>query len=326
MANELIPMGDRPSYIPVPAEPVKGSSYSAGISSDGMSLPMVSIRGGKFRLRQGEEEVTLGDKLQMLFVASRPAVSKRYYDKAFTPGERTPPRCWAADGENPQAADGEEPIASKCSVCPMNQWGSAVRNGVPTRGKACGDYKRLIVYPLVGSGDTALVQAAVLDVPSTSLKAKKGEPPGLREWTRALEQNNAFVEAGGHMVSTYACEASFMDTEGQRLVFEGARWATKEELDNAIEMATSDDVAEALGDSAVETKGPIFEAKPEAVKQVEAQQKEEPKAEPKEDPKPEPEPEVKAAQEAKAEPKAEPEVPNNDLLAQLQALLKEQKK
>ena len=169
MANDLVFLGNRPAFLPAVGSPPVPTSLLAGISgSGGLAIPQLSFRGKVWRIRKDGEEVLLADAMddgpmRLLILSARSDVSKRYYDKGYVPGVISLPRCWADDGKHPQGGE-HDPIAPTCSECPLNAWGSAVRNdGSASRGKACSDFKRLIVYPLVlGRGDIRLVQACVL--------------------------------------------------------------------------------------------------------------------------------------------------------------------
>jgi cell division septation protein DedD len=251
MSTDLTLLGQRPSYLPAVTgdSAPAGSSYLAGIGGGGAALPALSFRGKAFRFRKDGEEVSLGTEIEILLVASRPSMSKRFYDKSYVTGEITPPRCWSDDGVNPEAPDGQPPIASACSACPNNVFGSGTRqDGSASKGKACGDFKRLVVYPLINLGGLELVQAATLDVPATSFRAKRNEPPAYMEFVRQLAQANALAPAtaSGHEVAAFTAKLSFTDAEFPRLVWTPGRWATDQEMANALEMAESADVAEAL--------------------------------------------------------------------------------
>jgi len=130
----------------------------------------------------------------------------------------------------------------------MNVFGTAKRqDGTAGAGKACRDYRRVVVYPLVQIEGASLHEALVLDLPPTSFKAKKGEPAAYREMVQLLDQNAAFIQAGERTLSAAVTELSFMrGTESPRLVWTVTGWATPEQLTSAIELAQSDDVAEVL--------------------------------------------------------------------------------
>lgn len=310
MSNELVLQGQRPSYLPAAAVPAAENPFLTGLAS-GPALASLSFRGKEFAIRRGDEELALPTPLPVLLLGSRPSMSKRYYDKSYTPGETSVPRCWADDGKNPQA-DGQPPIAPACAQCPMNVFGTAKRqDGTAGAGKACRDYRRVVVYPLVEVEGASLHEALILDIPPTSFKAKKGEPPAYREIVRMLGDNAALIQAGDRTLSAAVTDLSFMrGTESPRLVWTVTGWATPEQLAGAIELAQSDDVAEALNVAApaasvAALSGPAPQVAAEAP-QVAA---------PVEAPKAEPAPQVENISNASAD----------DLLAKLNALLGGQK-
>lgn len=292
MSNELTIQGQRPDYLP--ALPTDGgpSRFTSGISAGGLALPRLSFRGKVFRIRKNGEEASIGNgPLRVILVDAREPVSKAYYEKAYTPGETTPPRCYAEDGMHPRSGEeGKGPIAATCAQCPMNQWGSAMRNGVPTKGKACSDTKRLVVFPILDlPNGSKLVQPVILDLPATSMRAKKGTQPAFYEYVRTLEQ-------AGVDPQTYVAELTFSDEEHPRLVWQPVRYATAEEYAHVREAAESPDTAEAIStegggvhDSAMKTQGTPPAAEP-------------PKEEPKPKPAPEPEPPKEEAKPAEAKP------------------------
>lgn len=247
MSNDLVLQGARPSYLPAPAASAAENPFLSGLAGGGSALASLSFRGKEFSIRRGDEELALPTPLPVLLLGSRVNVSKRYYDKSYTPGETSVPRCWADDGKNPQA-DGQPPVAPTCAQCPMNVFGTSKRqDGTAGAGKACRDYRRVVVYPLVEIEGAGLHEALILDIPPTSFKAKKGEPTAYREMVQTLAQNAAFIQAGERTLSAAVTELSFMrGTESPRLVWAVTGWATPEQLTGAIELAQSDDVAEVL--------------------------------------------------------------------------------
>lgn len=319
MPNELVLQGARPSYLPAPAASAAENPFLSGLAGDGSALASLSFRGKEFSIRRGDEELSLPTPLPVLLLGSRSNVSKRYYDQSYTPGQTTVPRCWADDGKNPQGKEGQPPIAPACAQCPMNVFGTSKRqDGTAGAGKACRDYRRVVVYPLVEIEGASLHEALILDIPPTSFKAKKGEPTAYRELVQTLAQNAAFIQAGERTLSAAVTELSFMrGTESPRLVWTVTGWATPEQLASAIELAQSDDVAEVLNVAApaaplAALSGPAPQPAPVA---------EAPKVEPApqvaEAPKAEPAPQVAEAPVAEAPASQDPA----ELMKQLQALL-----
>lgn len=139
--------------------------FSAGISS-GDFLPMLSIRGNRFRIRMdGEETVIPETSIEVFLVTSRPNASKTFYQGGYAPGgENKAPDCSSSDGVYPDA-NVESPQNDTCQLCPNNAWGSKI--GITgKKSKACQDYK-LIVLVLAAMPEKAFA----LRIPAASLKA-----------------------------------------------------------------------------------------------------------------------------------------------------------
>ena len=162
-----------------------GNVFAAAVSAGG--FPVVSIKGKVFHLIRGDERtlVTKGDdgepaaSLEAVILSVNPNKSKVFYDSGYEEGSVAKPTCYSNDGLAP-ASDSESPQATKCAVCPHNQWGSRITdNG--GKGKACSDSMRLAV-----AAPDQLNDPMLLRVPAASLKtlglygaqlAKRGVEP-----------------------------------------------------------------------------------------------------------------------------------------------------
>lgn len=130
-------------------------------SSEGSFL---STRGGILAL--GEEQLA-GNQVACVIVDS--VLENAYYPNAYDPANPAPPTCYAFTRGEPEdmqphlesmskdqnyfmpqnmADDGRGGvIVGGCKGCPMSEWGSAMRNGQPGRGKACKNQYRLALLP-----------------------------------------------------------------------------------------------------------------------------------------------------------------------------------
>src|SRR5690625_2220630 len=82
--------------------------FGAGISSGGLDMPVLSIRGKEFRFRyQGNETSTRSRTLDCVLLRARPAVSKRCYQDKYSPGSVEMPTCWSLDGHRPDPSVAE---------------------------------------------------------------------------------------------------------------------------------------------------------------------------------------------------------------------------
>lgn len=160
------------------------SSDAGAMASASLSIPRISLKGRKFRLVEGGEEIRKpADELFVVILAVEPGaglMQKSYYKAGYTSGSSAPPDCSSSNGVMPDTWVAE-PVAPKCSTCPMNVFGSAVSNN-GKKAKACRDSKRLWVVEPDALDGTVFA----LNVPVTSLKAmaeygsmlaKQGIPP-----------------------------------------------------------------------------------------------------------------------------------------------------
>lgn len=120
------------------------SSIGGGLSS-GVSIPRISIKGGRFRIMDGGVETVLQDlNLDVVIVGANPGITKLWFENAWTPdSESVGPDCYSMDGVRP-ATDSRNQQSNLCATCPQNVWGSKI---TPQGGKikACADHKRLAV-------------------------------------------------------------------------------------------------------------------------------------------------------------------------------------
>lgn len=100
-----------------------------------------------------------------------------YYDKAFQPGVVNPPRCFAFGnpGEPMRAhesvPEGDWDNWPDCATCAFMQWGSGLRDGQPTKGKRCGERRKLAILPRLDSPeDYKTAEIAVLSLPVMSVR------------------------------------------------------------------------------------------------------------------------------------------------------------
>lgn len=288
------------------------NEFGAGIGSGGLGVPVLSIRGKEFRFRSEGQEFSTGERtLDVILLASRPHVSKRWFGQSYESGSTVAPACASTDGVRPDS--GEDRQADKCSTCPRNQFGSKITPS-GKKGKECNDYKRLIVLPVIDG--VLQEQPVVLDLPWTSLKKSRDDKTDtmfLHEFTGALVRHGIRVPA---VVTTL----KFTSAEYPQVGFSMARPATEDEWDLIQSVRESDTVQDLLSEEAVEAPGPITETPPPKPAEKPAE-KPKAKAEPKPEqpdmfkkPKakaspPEPEPEPEAAPETAEEPAASGEDP-----------------
>lgn len=149
------------------------TTYDARLAADAEKLAKQdrSSEGTFFSTRSGVlalgDEVMPGNQVACIIVDS--VLQNLYYPSAFDPNNKAPPICYAFTRGEPRdmqphlesmsrdqdyfmpqnmADDGAGGvIVGGCDTCPMAEWGSAMRNGVPGRGKACKNQYRLALLP-----------------------------------------------------------------------------------------------------------------------------------------------------------------------------------
>ena len=312
MSTDLI-IPNKPTFLAKAVAPATLAEFAGGVQAAGLALPVLSIRGKMFRARlSGEESVLTKDReLQVILVAARPHVSKRYYDSAYQAGSVEAPACASLDGKTPTQGDRKQ--SASCATCPHNVFGSK------GKGKACNDYKRVIVLPLVNG--KPVNTPCVLDIPATSLRTPKelrgGTDKMLAEYLGALSRHQIDP-------TTVVSTISFTGAEHPQLCWSLARYVEQGEHEFVQSLREDGDVLDALGDGAHEPPVQITEAAAPVVQPV-VEQPVEVKAAPKQEPK---QVDIEEAIAAAAEPKAEPapvvaEAPkaDDDLMADIEKLL-----
>ena len=124
------------------------SAMTSGIGGggDGPKFKRISVRGSRFRIRDGANETILPDNvLRAVIVGASPNLTKLFYKK-YDPkaeGEDKKPDCFSNDGIRPDK-NASDPQSQQCGNCPQNAWGSKISEG-GGKMKACADQKRLAV-------------------------------------------------------------------------------------------------------------------------------------------------------------------------------------
>lgn len=231
MSTDLATVANNlPAHLRGAKSPGTLDEFAGGLAK-GIPLPFLSIRGKEFRLRKdGQELNTRQREMSVIFIAARHSVSKRYYEKKYESGSLEAPDCSSRDGVTP---DVSEPVHSNCAHCPKNQWGSRITEG-GKEGKACSDYKRVILWP-VGLTDDPMV----LDVAATSLKAPKGQKHTVLMLGDYLSQ----LAKHGMDPTQVVTKVAFTDAEYPQLCFTFERFVDEDEWLRVQELRDSDEVA-----------------------------------------------------------------------------------
>lgn len=198
------------------------SAIAAAVVSDGISIPRISIRAGRYRLVEGGVETPVGINLDVIIVGANPKVSKVFYAGEYDPNaEASPPACFSNDGVAPDARV-ESPVCSNCAACPHNVLGSKIlKSGA--KSKMCADQRHLAV---VAAADPSKVYS--LTVPVSGMKA-------LREY---------FKELGNYGIGPeeVVTELGFDDTASfPKIIFKQKGYVPERSLDSVDQLVASDD-------------------------------------------------------------------------------------
>lgn len=116
-----------------------------------------------------------GDKMDVVILAV--AFRNTWYPNRYDPDNVVNPACFAisltGDDMTPHE-NVKEPVNPTCDGCKNAEWGTAMRDGVPSRGKACKEGRRMLVIPagsLTSADSVKKAEMAVVDIPVTSVKS-----------------------------------------------------------------------------------------------------------------------------------------------------------
>jgi hypothetical protein len=244
--------GGNPS-VPAHLRNVQGGlTDSIADTIGGEAVPTIGLKGSRFRLKEGGQELAVRDEhfLDVVIVAAAPAISRIYYAQSFGSDEQQKPACFSADGVKP-SPESEMPQCASCALCPQNEKGSRISDNGQAA-KACSYYRRLGVSLL---GDTS-GKVYRLDVKSMGLFGEgNGLAKSFNEYVKFLRSRNAEL-------TTLVTRLTF-DTEASvpKLLFQAARWLTAEEY----EVSKNHDREAADNAVRIEYKGTSVSLQAEAV-------------------------------------------------------------
>lgn len=227
-------------------------AMTAGINTGGAGFKRISIRGSRFRIREGATETVLPDTtLRAVIVGASPNLTKIFYKK-FDPkaeGEDKKPDCFSNDGVRP-AKDAQDPQSQLCATCPQNAWGSKVSDS-GGKMKACADQKRLAIISADASGDDPEVYLFQVT------------PSALRDFATYGEM----LSAKGFPPETVITEISFdPKVSHPKAQFKFAGFIKEDQLDMIDKLVQSDQVLEIIGEKAEKAEVVAEAPKPSPVK------------------------------------------------------------
>lgn len=223
MSKQIDLFSGSDSSVPVHLRSAQGGlTDSIADTIGGEAVPTIGLKGSRFRLKEGGQELAVRDEhyLDVVIVAAAPAVSRIYYSQSYGADDTQKPACFSADGVKP-SSESEMPQCATCALCPQNEKGSRISDNGQAA-KACSYYRRLGVVLL---GDTS-GKVYRLDVKSLGLF---GDGNGLgktfNEYVKFLRSRNAEL-------TTLVTRLTF-DTESSvpKLLFQAARWLTADEYE-----------------------------------------------------------------------------------------------
>lgn len=221
------------------APSVLAQSVMAGLGG-GPSFPKISIKGSRFRIKEGSTETVLNTlELEVVIVGANPRLSKTWYATKWDPNaEPVAPNCYSLDGVSP-AADAENPQNDLCASCPKNAWGSEVTEKGQQL-KACSDHKRLAVV----AADDPSGPIYLLEVTPAALK-------GLNQYQRELTMRGIPAEVVKTKV-TFDTDASF-----PKLQFAFGGFLEAETQSVVDGLFGSPEVAEVTGEATAGAPAPV---------------------------------------------------------------------
>lgn len=221
------------------------SAVAAAVVSDGVSIPRISIRAGRYRLVEGGVETTVGVTLDTIIVGANPRISKVFYAKQFDASATdVRPDCWSNDGIKPDSGV-NTPVHNSCADCPHNVLGSKI---LPSgaKSKLCADQRHLAV---VAAADPSKVYS--LTVPVSGMKALREYFKDLGNYGIAPEE--VITELG------FDDQASF-----PKIVFKQKGYVPDKAIGRVDKLLVSDEVKVATRQMAPTGAGPALAAPPAA--------------------------------------------------------------
>lgn len=119
------------------------------VPTGGAQFPRISLGKERFTAIDADNnsEHISNDEIEFIVIDSNPHTSKIYFETGYDPENPSMPDCFSDNGEMPDVRVAV-PQSDYCHSCPMNAWGSEINPQTKVKRKACGDYKKVLVYLL----------------------------------------------------------------------------------------------------------------------------------------------------------------------------------
>lgn len=208
----------------------------------GAGVKRISIEGGVWRMMVNGKEIAKNEERSMnvVIVNAAPKVSRIFYAGVYKKGVVTPPDCWSADGDVPDAK-AHNPQAKRCVDCPQNVKGSGQGDS-----RACRFNQRLAVV-LANDIKGDVFQ---LTLPSTSIFGEGA--PG--KWP--LQTYAKMIGSKGIPISTVVTEMRFdTDSATPKLTFKPVKVLEKADAIAAIEQGKTEAATKAITMTVAEADG-----------------------------------------------------------------------
>lgn len=249
------------------------------LMGSGGGMPRISIRGSRFRLMEGGEQVSVSKSDTMnIMIVDAAAISRTYYEGTYDPENPAPPVCWSHDSQVPAPEVPEDQRKSaRCADCKFNVKGSGQGNS-----RACRFAQRLAVML---EGD--LEKVYQMQIPAASIFGEaKGSDMGMQAYVK-------FLHARGAPVQAVMTEMRFDEnSESPKLFFKPVRALSEEEVQAVLSKRGTDEVVSALTLTVSQRDGvddskkePTPKPKPKAKPKIEDDASEEEEGEEVEEPK-----------------------------------------
>jgi len=235
--SNLVALFNTNTALAVPAwaamTPDSATAQMGGGLGDGRNR--IGLKGARFRLIQGGQEVAIKDEpyLDIVVLGANAAISRTYYAEKWEQGKKAAPACFSADGITP-STDAASPQSARCATCKQNEKGSVVFDS-GKKGRACSFSKRCAVM-VYGDPDQIVYQ---LDVKALSLFGDGVASKGLY----TMAEYSKLLQARGVRAESLVTRISFdTDSSVPKLWFTPQAFVAEGELPGIIKLAKSSDV------------------------------------------------------------------------------------
>ena len=208
-------------------------STSKLVGGGGNTSRRISIKGSRFRLMVGGEQVSVSkDDTMNIIVVDAANIARTYYEGSYEADKTSRPVCWSHDTNVPAPEVPEDQRQSaRCTDCPMNIKGSGQGNS-----RACRFSQRMAVM-LEGELD----KIYQLQLPATSIFGQAdGNKLPLQAYAKYLAEHKTPIQAV--VTAMYFDENS----ETPKLFFKPARMVNDEETTALLEHIDGEEVKKAI--------------------------------------------------------------------------------